>query len=205
MTTLLQIDSSVFSNQGTSSTLARRLIDRLRAATPGLAVVHRDLGREPLPHLDGARIQALMTPAAERTPEQAAWVAQADAVIAEIQAADALVIGAPMYNFSVPTQLKSWFDYVARAGVTFRYTASGPQGLLTGKKAYVITTRGGVHRAQPTDTVVPWITTMLNFVGITDIEFIYAEGLAMGDEPRTRALAAAQASIDALRTPAVAA
>lgn len=198
MTTLLQIDSSLFGGRGASTALADRLVGRLRAARPDLQVVRRDLAREPLQHFDGRLMAALSTPAADRTAEQARLVADADALIAELRAAAVLVIGAPLYNFGVPTQLKSWFDRIARAGVTFRYTANGPEGLLKGRKAYVVTTRGGVHRDAPTDHVVPWLRTMLGFVGIDDFEVIYAEGLAMGAEPRAAGIAAAEAAIDAL-------
>jgi FMN-dependent NADH-azoreductase len=196
MTTVLQINASLYSDQGASTTLADRLVARLREANPTVEVVRRDLARSPLPYFDGEAMAALTTPAANRTPAQQARVALADALIAELQRADALVIGAPMYNFAAPSQLKSWFDYIARAGATFRYTAHGPQGLLTGKKAYVLTTRGGVHRDAPTDHLVPYLRTMLGFIGITDVEVIYAEGLALGAEPRARALAAAEATID---------
>lgn len=198
MTTVLQITSSLFSEQGASTALAERLVDRLRETNPGLTVVRRDLGRSPLPYFDGEAMAALATPAANRTPAQQARVAQADALVAELKAADTIVIGAPMYNFAAPSQLKTWFDYVARAGVTFRYTAQGPEGLLVGKQAYVLTTRGGVHRDAPSDNLVPYLRTMLGFVGITDVEVVYAEGLALGAEPRQRALAAAEATIDAL-------
>src|SRR5512139_1925422 len=153
MTTILQINSSLFSEGGASSSLADRLVERLRSAAPDATLIRRDLGRSPLPPFDGEALGALQTPAATRTPAQAEIAARADAVIAEIQAADVLVVAAPMYNFTVPSQLKTWFDYIARAGVTFRYTASGPEGLLKGRKAYVVTTRGGVHRGAPTDHV----------------------------------------------------
>jgi FMN-dependent NADH-azoreductase len=198
MTTILQINSSLYSDAGASTTLADRLVASFRRSAPDAVVIRRDLGRAPLPQFDGDTLAALTTPQAQRTPAQAETVARADAVIAEVQAADVLVIGAPMYNFSVPSQLKSWFDYIARAGVTFRYTAQGPEGLLKGRKAYVVTTRGGVHRDAPTDNVVPYLRTMLGFVGITDVEVVYAEGLALGDEPRRTALAQAEATIDAL-------
>jgi FMN-dependent NADH-azoreductase len=195
---ILQLNSSLFSDQGTSTTLATRLVGRLRGGRPDVRVTRRDLAREPLPGFDGATLAALTTSAEQRNAEQAATVARADALIAEVQAADVLVIAAPMYNFAAPSQLKTWFDYIARAGVTFRYTAQGPEGLLTGRKAYVVTTRGGIHRDAPTDNLVPYLRTMLGFVGITDVEVVYAEGLAMGDEPRRRGLAAAEAAIDAL-------
>ena len=104
-----------------------------------------------------------------------------DALIAEVQAADVVVLGVPMYNFGVPAQLKNWIDAIARAGVTFRYTANGPEGLLKGKKVYVALTRGGKYRDTPADTQVPYLKTVLGFLGMTDVQFVYAEGLAMGD------------------------
>ncbi len=198
MTRLLQINSSIFSDQGTSSQLADRFVAEWVAQRPDTATTRRDLAREAIPHLDGERIAALATPAEQRTPEQARLVELADTLIREVQEADVLVIGAPMYNFAVPSQLKSWFDRVARAGVTFRYTSEGPEGLLKGKKAYVFTTRGGVHRGQPEDSVVPFVRQFLNFIGIEDVAFVFAEGLNMGDEPRTRALAEAGEQIRSL-------
>lgn len=198
MTTLLQLNSSLFEDRGASTALSNRLVSRLRDVHPALKVVRRDLAREPLAHFDGTLLQALGTPATARTLDQARLVAEADALIEEVKSADVLVIGAPLYNFAVPTQLKSWFDRIARAGVTFRYTAQGPEGLLKGKKAYVVTSRGGVHRDGPTDHAVPYLRTMLGFVGIDDVEVVYAEGLAMGEEPRRTGLAAAEAQIDAL-------
>jgi FMN-dependent NADH-azoreductase len=195
MTHVLHIDSSLFSENGASSTLARAFIDTLRQREPGLEVRHRDLGHDPVPHLDAARLTAIGTPAGERTPEQQAVAAQADALIAELQAADLLVLGAPMYNFAIPTQLKAWFDHVARAGTTFRYTENGPEGLLRGKRAVVFASRGGVHRDRDTDTVVPYLRTMLGFVGIDDVEIVYAEGLNMGDAQREAGLADAAAEL----------
>jgi FMN-dependent NADH-azoreductase len=198
MSKLLQINSSVFSDQGASSRLADRFVAEYVAHHPDTQAIRRDLVADPVPHLDSEPLVAIMTPAEQRTPAQAELVAQADALIREVQEADVLVIGAPMYNFSVPSQLKSWFDRIARAGVTFRYTENGPEGLLQGKRAYVFTTRGGVHRGQPEDTVVPLVRHFLNLVGITDIEFVYAEGLNMGEQPREAGLSEAQARIRSL-------
>jgi len=121
-----------------------------------------------------------------------------DALIAEIQAADVVVLGVPMYNFGVSSQLKNWIDAIARARVTFQYTEKGPEGLLKGKTVYAILTRGGVHRDQPSDTVVPYLKTMFGFLGMTDVRFIFAEGLAMGPEAEARAVADAQAQIAGL-------
>lgn len=196
--TLLQVNSSPRVGQSQSTRLADELAARWLARHPGARRVVRDLGRDPHPALDEAALGALFTPAAERTPEQAARVALDDALIAEIQAADAVVIGAPMFNFGVSAQLKNWIDAIARAQVTFRYTANGPEGLLKGKKVYVVLTRGGKYRGQPSDSQVPYLQTVLGFLGMSDIEFIYAEGLAMGPEAAAAALAEARAQIDAL-------
>ena len=139
---------------------------------------------------------ALFTPADKRSPEQEARVALDDALIAELKAADVVVLGVPMYNFGVPTQLKNWIDAIARAGVTFKYTDKGPVGLVQGKKIYVALTRGGLYRNTPADTQVPYLKTFFAFLGMTDVQFIYAEGLAMGPEAEQKALASAQTQIE---------
>ena len=198
MAKLLQINSSVFSDQGVSSQLADSFVAEWSRLNPGAEVVRRDLAADPIPHMDGARLKALMTAETDRTEEQARTVALSDRLIGELQEADILVLGAPMYNFSVPSQLKSWFDRVARAGVTFRYTESGPEGLLSGKEAYIFTSRGGVHKDRPSDNVVPFVRQFLAFLGIVDVEIIYAEGLNMGDAVRESGIAEARQHIQAL-------
>lgn len=157
---ILQINSSARSNGSESTRIADAIVARLAAANAGATTVNvtrRDLASDPHPVLDEATLQALFTPAAQRTAEQAARVALDDALIAQVQAADVIVIGAPMYNFGITVQLKAWFDAIARAGVTFKYTATGPVGLLTGKKVYVALSRGGMHRNGPTDTQEPHV------------------------------------------------
>ena len=197
---VLQVNSSarVFENdQGSISTrLANELSARLLANDPSATLTVRDLARQPHPVLDEAVLGALFTPAEARTSEQAARVALDDALIAEIQAADVVVLGVPMYNFGVSAQLKNWIDAVARVGVTFRYTEKGPVGLLQGKKVYVALTRGGLYRNTPADTQVPYLKTFLGFLGMTDVQFIYAEGLAMGPEAEQKALASARTQIE---------
>ncbi len=199
---ILQVNSSArsFENgQGSHSTrLANELVAQLQAAHPGSRVTVRDLARQPHPALDEATLQALFTPAEQRNAEQAARVALDDALIAEIQAADVVVLGVPMYNFGVSTQLKNWIDAIARARVTFQYTAHGPEGLLKGKKVYAVLTRGGLYRDTPADTQVPYLRAVLGFLGMTDIEFIYAEGLAMGPEAEAAGLQSAREQIAAL-------
>lgn len=195
---ILQVNSSARIDGSHSTRLASALVERLRERHPQARVTVRDLARTPHPVLDEAALGALFTPAEQRTPEQAARVALDDALIAEIQAADVVVLGVPMYNFGVPAQLKNWIDAISRAKVTFQYTEKGPEGLLKGKKVYVVLTRGGIYRNQPSDSQVPYLKTVLGFLGMTDVQFIYAEGLAMGPEAERQALANAQAEIDAV-------
>jgi FMN-dependent NADH-azoreductase len=193
---ILQINSSARTQGSQSTVLANELTARLLAVNPGAAVTLRDLAVTPHPVLDEAALHALFTPADARTPAQAERAALDDALIAEIQAADAVVLGVPMYNFGVPAQLKNWIDAIARVKVTFAYTDKGPQGLLTGKKVYVALTRGGQYRNTPADTQVPYLKTVLGFLGMTDVEFFYAEGLNMGPDAAEKGLAFARAQID---------
>lgn len=195
---ILELHSSARVDGSHSSQLARALVAGLQAANPGAHLTVRDLAAQPHPALDEPALQALFTPAEQRSPEQSARVALDDALIAEVQAADVLVLGAPMYNFGVTTQLKNWIDAIARAKVTFTYTEQGPKGLLTGKKVYVVLARGGLYRDTPADTQVPYLRTVLAFLGMTDVEFIYAEGLAMGPDAERQGLASAQAQIEAV-------
>jgi FMN-dependent NADH-azoreductase len=194
---ILQINSSVRGAASESTRVASNIVARLTAANPSAQVTVRDLGANPHPVLDGAALGALFTPADQRSADQAARVAQDDALIAEAQAADVIVLGAPMYNFSMPIQLKAWFDAVARAGVTFRYTETGPEGLLKNKKVYVATARGGIYPADA-DPQVPQIRMLLNFLGMTENEFIYSAGLAMGPEAAAKGQAEADAAVAAL-------
>lgn len=193
---ILQINASA--RQGANSTrVADAIVARLQSANPDARTVLRDLARHPHPILDEPALGALFTPADQRTPEQAARVALDDALIAEVQAADVVVLGVPMYNFGVPVQLKTWIDAIARAGVTFRYTEKGPEGLLTGKKVYVGLARGGRYRDTPFDTQVPYLKTVFGFLGMTDVHFVYAEGLNMGAESAQQGFAEAEADIAA--------
>ena len=195
MTTILNLSTSFYSQDGQSSRLAQQYIDALRDREPGAHVIERDLAREPVPHLDAARFQAFLTPPEQRTAAQHAVTDFSDALIDELRAADVLVLGLPMYNFGVPSQLKAYFDHIARAGVTFRYTDQGPVGLLQGKKAYVFATRGGRYAGTPNDTQTAYVRQFLGFLGITEVEFIYAEGLALGPEAREASLVQARAAV----------
>lgn len=193
---ILQINSSARSEGAVSTRVANDIVARLRAKHAGSKLVLRDLAVTPHPTLDESTLQALFTKPEDRSAEQTARVALDDALIAEIQASDVVVLGVPMYNFGVTAQLKNWIDAIARAQVTFRYSATGPEGLLTGKKVYLALARGGVHRDSASDSQVPYLKTMLGFLGMTDLQFVYAEGLAMGPEAQQSALASAQAQIE---------
>jgi len=197
MKTILQLNTSLNGEDGLSSRLASEFSAALAGAS-GANVVVRDLARQPLPHLTAERFAAFATPVAARTPEQQRHVAESDTLIAELREADVLVIGLPMYNFGVPSTLKAWFDHVARAGVTFRYTPQGPVGLLGGRRAYVFATRGGRYAGTDEDLQSAFVRRFLRFIGIEEVEFVYAEGLALGDEQRVRAVADATTRMRAL-------
>ena len=196
MKTLLQLNTSLFADGGQSTQLTERFVAAWRAANPGAKVIVRDIGREPVPHLTAERFGAFVAPSESHTAEQQAVVKFSDALIDELRRADVIVIGLPMYNFGVPSSLKAYFDHIARAGVTFRYTPQGPVGLLTGKEAYVFATRGGAYAGTPLDTQTTYVRDFLRFIGIDNVEFVYAEGLSLGAERKDAALAEARSVID---------
>jgi FMN-dependent NADH-azoreductase len=198
MTTILQINSAARSKGAQSTMLADELTAKLRQSNPGARTVLRDLNVDKLPHLDDAVLGAFFTPAAQRSAEQNALVATSDALIAELRGADVIVLGAPLYNFGISSQLKTYFDWIARAGETFRYTSNGSEGLIQGKKVYVVSARGGKYVGTSDDTQTAYLKTFLGFVGMTDVGFIYAEGLNMGPESASEALADARKAIAAL-------
>ena len=196
---ILQINGSARSTGANSTHVADLVVARLQAKHPAATLVRRDLATNPCPILDEAAIGALFTPADQRTPEQAARLAVSDTLVAELQAADVLVLGVPMYNFGIPAQLKAWIDGISRVGVTFKYTETGPKGLLDSKKkVYVALARGGIYRDTPADTEVPYFKALFGFLGLTDLNFIYAEGLNMGPEAAQRGFDQAAAEIAAL-------
>ena len=184
MRTLLQINSSLYAHDGQSSRLAARFVELWRAANPGATVLRRDLAREPVPHLDAQRFAAFLAKPEARDAAQNEVVAYSDLRNGELERADVIVLGLPMYNFGVPSMLKAYFDHVARAGVTFRYTDKGPVGLLGGKQAYVFAARGGLYAGTPTDTQTGYVRAFLRFLGIEQVEFVYAEGLAMSEQSK---------------------
>ncbi len=193
--TLLQVNASLFSGAGQSTRLANEFVAGWKKRNPGAAVIVRDLAQEPVPHLTAERFQAFLTKPEDRTANQRAEAGVSDALIAELKRADVIVLAVPMYNFDVPSTLKAYFDHIGRAGVTFRYTEKGPVGLLTGKKVYVFATRGGFYAGTPADTQSAYLRNFLRLIGITDVEFVYAEGIAVSAAAKDAALAQAQQAI----------
>jgi len=201
MTTLLQINSSLFAGNGQSSQLSDKFVAAWKDSNPQGRVVTRDLSAQPVPHLDAERFGAFLAAPDARTPAQRAVVEFSDGLIEELRNADVIVLGLPMYNFGIPSTLKAYFDHVARAGVTFRYTANGPEGLLQNKKVYVMAARGGLYAGTPRDSQSVYVRDFLAFIGLTDVEFIYAEGLSMGEDSKRKALTDADAAIGQLAEP----
>jgi FMN-dependent NADH-azoreductase len=196
MTTLLQINASINDDSGQSSQLSNQFVAAFRARYPAAKIVVRNVAAaDPVPHLNAERFGAFITKAEERSAAQHAVVAYSDTLINELKHADVIVLGLPMYNFGVPSQLKAYFDHVARVGATFRYTDKGPVGLLTGKKVYVFAARGGVYAGTPLDTQTSYVRDFLRFLGMDDVEFVYAEGLAISPQSKDEGLSKALAEI----------
>jgi len=184
MSKILSIISSPRGEASNSIKLANAIIDKIKQQDTAAAVEVKDLTKSPFPHLEEAHLNAFFTPVENHTAENAEAIRHSNEAIKQIFDADVIVIGAPMYNFSIPSVLKAWFDHIARAGITFKYTAEGPQGLITGKKAYIAVTTGGVYSsgdAAAYEFVTPYIKTILGFLGITDVTVVTAEGFAVAD------------------------
>ncbi|CRM48015.1 azoreductase [Pseudomonas sp. FH4] len=193
---LLHIDSSILGDNSVSRQLSREVVKAWQAAEPGVDVTYRDLASEGINHFSGITLGALGTAAELRDAVQKHEADLSASTLAEFLAADAVVIAAPMYNFTIPTQLKAWIDRIAVAGQTFRYTEAGPEGLCGNKKVIVVSTAGGLHAGQPTGVAhEDYLKVLLGFLGITDVEFVRAHGLAYGDEVRSKALNDANAVI----------
>lgn len=203
---ILQIDSSPLGDASVSRQLTAAVVGAWRAQHPQVEVVHRDLAAAPPAHLS-AELTAVVTfgKTADLTPAQQAERALIDAIVEEFLAADVVVIGAPMYNFTVPTQLKAWIDRLVQAGRTFSYTEKGPAGLAGGRKVVIASSRGGIYSTgnEALDHQETYLRTILGFIGVSDFSFVRAEGVAMGPEHRERALAEAHQQAQAL--PALAA
>lgn len=195
MSNVLIIKSSILSNFSQSNVLADFFIEQWRQEHPADVITVRDLAANPIPVLDGELVGAMRPSEQPLTPRQQEALKLSNDLIEELKSNDIIVIDAPMYNFNISTQLKNYFDLIARAGVTFRYTEKGPEGLITGKKVYVLTSRGGIHKDSPTDLVAPYLKLFLGFIGLTDVEFIYQEGIAYGPDVAKKALEDAKAYI----------
>jgi len=183
---LLHIDSSILGGNSASRLVSQAIVARLKAENPALEVKHVDLAADPLPHLSGGSLGQV----------DAAETARNAEALDDLLAADVIVLGAPMYNFAIPSQLKAWIDRVVVAGRTFRYTQSGPEGLAVGKRAIVAIARGGMYEpGSPAEFAESYLSHVLGFIGITDVEFVRAEGLAYSPEHRERGLNAALAAI----------
>lgn len=182
MSKILSIISSPRGAASNSIKLADAIVDKLREADPAAAVQVKDLTKSPFPHLEETHLNAFFTPVEKHTEADKEAIRHSNEAIHEIMHADVIVIGAPMYNFGIPSVLKAWFDHIGRAGITFKYTAEGPVGLVTGKKAYIAVATGGVYSsgdAAAADFVTPYIKTFLGFIGITDVTVVRAEGFAI--------------------------
>jgi len=194
MTSILRIESSIKGENSVSRRLTDRVMARVLAANPGATVVTRDLSGG-IPQIDGSWIGAVFTPAEARSADQARIAAYSDALLAEVRAADLLVIALPVYNFGVPAQLKSWIDHLARKGETFQYTDAGPEGLLKGKRAIVAMSSDGTKIGSAIDFASGYVRHMLGFFGITEVEFVAADAIVYDPEGT---LKKAEAQVDAL-------
>tara|TARA_R110002126_G_scaffold258905_1_gene401890 strand:+ start:2945 stop:3550 length:606 start_codon:yes stop_codon:yes gene_type:complete len=195
MKNVLVINSSISGDNGHSHKLTRTFVAELGS---NINVTEVDLNKAPLPHLEMTEIAAWMTPEDDRTVEQRQLAKYSDELIQKVKTADVIVLGVPMYNFGVPSQLKSMLDRLARAGITFKYTDKGPVGLLDDKPVVVMATRGGLYQGTAADTQTPFLQSFFNFIGLTQLHFVYAEGLNMGPESAEKALAAAQQQLGTL-------
>ncbi|MFG6176942.1 FMN-dependent NADH-azoreductase [Halomonas sp. THAF12] len=195
MTRVLVLTSSILG--GNSQQLADHF-SGLAAERDGVEITHRDLVADELPHLGLPELSSWQVAADERSDEQRELAARSDALIEELKAHDVVVLGVPLYNLGIPSQLKAWFDRVMRAGVTFRYTESGPQGLLEGKRAVILAARGGQYAGTELDSQTPHLMSMLGLMGIGEVDTVFAEGLAMGEAQRDSAMAEARQAIAGL-------
>jgi FMN-dependent NADH-azoreductase len=202
MKKLLHVDSSVLGPHSVSRQLSAAVVERLRQATPNLEVTYRDLSATPLPHLSGAHL-AVAQGASNADPSLQQEIATSQAVLAEFLAADTIVLGAPMYNFTIPSQLKAWIDRVVIAGKTFKYVAQGVQGLAGNKRVIVVVSRGGFYGAGTPMAALEHLETYLRsvfgFIGVTQLEFISADGIQVGPEHREKAITDALQAVTALR------
>ena len=198
MTSILKISTSVFGKQGNSAQLIDHLIASLNISESDRSIIDLDLNQSPLPHLNGEIFSSFLADKNALTEEQQKSVARSDEVVQQLKDADIVVIAAPMYNFSIPSTLKSWMDHIARAGLTFKYTPEGPVGLLESKPVYVITTRGGQYRDSGKDFQIPLVRQFFSFIGLSDVRVIYAENLARSEGKETSLQQAKQDIVQAV-------
>lgn len=196
-TRALLVTSSILGENGQSNALADRFKNQV-SARDGVALTHRDVVANALPHLAIEELGAWQTPIEERTADQQALAGRSDELLAELRAHDVLVLAVPMYNLGIPSQLKAWFDRVLRAGETFRYTENGPQGLIEGKRAIIMAARGGQFAGTERDSQLPHLKTMLGLMGISEVDVVFAEGLNMGNAHRDAALTEAFQALEQL-------
>ena len=200
MSNILLVTSSIFGENSKSRAVAHDILEGLEGADPAARVTVRETNA--IPHFSGELLGALMTPAEKRDAAHQHMVALADTMIAEVEAADTIVLAAPMYNFTIPSTLKAWLDHIARAGRTFRYTEKGPEGLLKGKKVYVAATRGGLYAnggpAAHMDFQEPYLRGMLGFLGLDDVTFVYAEGQSISPQAAAEGMRKARESVKTL-------
>ncbi|WP_019410553.1 FMN-dependent NADH-azoreductase [Pseudomonas psychrophila] len=195
MSNVLIVESSARLEGSFSRQLTQQFISQWKAAHPADPVAVRDLALNPVPHMDANLLGGWMKPEAQRSTAEQASLQRSDELTDELLNADVLVLAAPMYNFAIPSTLKAWLDHVLRAGVTFKYTDTGPQGLLYGKKAYVLTARGGIYAGSTTDHQEPYLRQVLAFIGIHDVTFIHAEGMNLGSDFQEKGLSQAQTKL----------
>ncbi|AZE28351.1 FMN-dependent NADH-azoreductase [Pseudomonas chlororaphis] len=195
MSRVLIIESSARQQDSVSRQLTQTFIKQWQAAHPGDQITVRDLAVTPVPHLDSNLLGGWMKPAEQRNESEEASLQRSNELTDELLVADVLVMAAPMYNFAIPSTLKAWLDHVLRAGVTFKYTATGPQGLLNGKRAYVLTARGGIYAGSTADHQEPYLRQVMGFIGIHDVEFIHAEGMNLGGDFQEKGLNQANAKL----------
>ena len=195
MSRVLIIESSARQQDSVSRQLTQTFISQWKAAHPDDQITVRDLAVNPVPHLDINLLGGWMKPAEQRNDIEQVALERSNQLTDELLAADVLVMAAPMYNFAIPSTLKAWLDHVLRAGVTFKYTATGPQGLLTGKRAIVLTARGGIHTGATSDHQEPYLRQVMGFIGIHDVTFIHAEGMNLGGDFQEKGLNQANARL----------
>ena len=208
MSAVLYVTSSLFGTDSQSGRIAGEFLDAWRHAHSGVRIIERNLDPASTPHLSHESLVAASTPAEQRSLAQREAAAYADALIEEAEAADVIVIAAPMYNFTIPSTLKAWIDHIARAGRTFRYGPAGPEGMLRGKKVFVVTARGGIYSEGPgkaMDFQEPYLRSILGFIGLDDVTFIHVEGLKVGPRGAEKGIAHAGTAIREIAPVAIAA